>query len=113
MPPDRAERITADYAINHAVLITMDGTRRVIRDGAVAISGKRIVAVGASSELIPNVQARQTIDASRCVVMPGLVDLHGKAGHAVIRSLGEGLTGASLRNLWDDIMLRHATLDWM
>ena len=40
-----------DILIEHGCVITMDPARRVIDDGAVAVKGDRIVAVGETSEL--------------------------------------------------------------
>jgi cytosine/adenosine deaminase-related metal-dependent hydrolase len=40
------EIIEADTLVAGAMLVTMDATRRVIRDGALAMAGGRIVAVG-------------------------------------------------------------------
>lgn len=80
-----------DLLIDGGVVITMDRDRRIIDDGAVAITGGRIVAVGPSG-LVKKVSgpAKQTIDASGRVVLPGLIDAHAHAGHALTRSLGAG-----------------------
>ena len=83
-----AMRETADILITHGTVITMDAGRRVLEDGAVAIRGDRIIAVGTSRELAARFTARQTIDAYRKVVMPGLIDGHGHAGHGLVKSLG-------------------------
>ena len=48
----------------------------VIADGAVAISGGRIVAVGPSEEILGAHEAKGEIDASGRVVCPGFVDPH-------------------------------------
>src|SRR5512143_2087286 len=47
-----------------------------IDDGAIAINGRAIVDVGPTSDLLLRHQAKQTIDASHQVVMPGFVDPH-------------------------------------
>jgi imidazolonepropionase len=52
------------------------GALHLIEDGAVAIAGDLIVAVGASSDLRAAFAPRSTLDASRKVVMPGFVDPH-------------------------------------
>ncbi len=88
---DRAvasDRHAADILITDGTVITMDPARRVIEDGAVAIVGNRIVAVGTTAELRIRFRARSIIDARRKVVMPGLIDGHGHAGHAMFKSLG-------------------------
>jgi imidazolonepropionase len=52
------------------------GRLGIIEDGAVAVSGGRIVAVGTSAELRRRLSARQAVDAGNRVVMPGFVDPH-------------------------------------
>lgn len=83
-----AEMRTADILITEGTVITMDPSRRVIEDGAVAIIGNRIAAVGTTAELKAQFRPRQIIDARRKVVMPGLIDGHGHAGHAILKTLG-------------------------
>jgi len=48
----------------------------LILDGAVAVAGGKIVAVGRTTDLRADYTARQTIDASGKVVCPGFVDPH-------------------------------------
>jgi len=52
------------------------GTLGIIEDGAVVIRDEKIVAVGTTSELRASYPNEPTLDASRCVVMPGFVDPH-------------------------------------
>ncbi|MBS0421838.1 MAG: amidohydrolase family protein [Proteobacteria bacterium] len=80
-----AER--ADILITDGTVITMDPDRRVMDDGAIAIVGSRIAAVGTTAELRARFRARQVIDAHRKVVMPGLIDGHGHAGHELLKTL--------------------------
>ncbi len=61
--------------VQHAeVLVTMDGQRREIRDGALFARGPAIEAVGPSDELPQS--ADVVIDARGQVVLPGLVNTH-------------------------------------
>ena len=62
-------------------VITMDGDRRIIRDGAVLIEGSRIVRVGKSSDLA-DVAADRVINAEGMVVAPGLVNGHMHISYA-------------------------------
>ena len=82
-----------DILITGGTVITMDPRRRVIEDGAVAVAADRIVAVGSAAELAKAFRARRTIDARRKVVMPGLIDGHGHAGHGLLKSLGTDVPG--------------------
>ena len=66
---------------NARYIITMDGDRRIIRDGAVVIEGSRIVRVGKSAELA-DVAAERVIDANGMVLAPGLVNGHMHVSYA-------------------------------
>jgi len=68
--------LSADLLIAGATVITMDGERRVFADGAVAITGDRIVAVGPSEDLARRISAKETLDARGFVATPGFVDGH-------------------------------------
>ncbi|MFC2169302.1 amidohydrolase family protein [Acidobacteriota bacterium] len=86
-------RESVDILITGGTLITMDKERRIIEDGAVAIVSDRIEAVGRSQELKAKYQAKRELDAKRQVVMPGLIDGHGHAGHGLVKTLGMGRQG--------------------
>jgi len=58
--------------ITNGFLITMDSSRRMIRDGAVAIQKDRIVWVGKGRDLEHRFEAETMIDAKGCLVLPGL-----------------------------------------
>jgi cytosine/adenosine deaminase-related metal-dependent hydrolase len=87
--------ILADTIIEHGTIITMDPQRRVIEDGSVAIEAGRIVAVGPADEVAAaHPHASKRIDARHKAVLPGLIDGHTHAGHAMIRTAGAGDTKA-------------------
>jgi cytosine/adenosine deaminase-related metal-dependent hydrolase len=102
----------ADILIERATVITMDRARRVIEDGALAIEGNRLVAVGRTGEVRRAHGARRLIDAHRKIVIPGLVDLYAHSGGGIVKCLGEQLDGARWRDLLDDIAFRYATPRW-
>ena len=66
---------------NARYIITMDGERRIIRDGAVIMEGSRIAQVGKSADLA-DVAANRVIDADGMVVAPGLVNGHMHISYA-------------------------------
>ena len=78
----------ADILITGATIITMDPSRRVIEDGAIAIEGDRIAAVGPRAEIESQHPAPTS---NRCtakmVCLPGLIDVHGHAGHALVKTM--------------------------
>jgi len=84
----------ADLLITGGTVITMNGARRVIPDGAVAVAGDRIVAVGPRTEVEAAHPAGTRIDARGRAVLPGLIDSHGHAGHGLVKTLGSGDSAA-------------------
>ena len=62
-------------------VITMDGERRIIADGAVVIEGSRIAQVGKTADFA-DVAADRVIDATGMVVAPGLVNGHMHISYA-------------------------------
>jgi 5-methylthioadenosine/S-adenosylhomocysteine deaminase len=79
-----------DILLTGGTVVTVDDERRVLEDGAVAITGDRIVAVGAANEL-RSFAARRTVDCTGKVVMPGIVDCHQHLFQYLGRGLGEGM----------------------
>jgi cytosine/adenosine deaminase-related metal-dependent hydrolase len=78
-----------DNLILHGTIITMDSQRRIINDGAIAIEKDRILDVGKVKDLKTRFKPKNTIDASGKVVMPGLIDTHGHAGHSLVKTVAE------------------------
>lgn len=95
--------IRADLMISGATLITMNDTRQVIEDGALAIAGDRIVAVGKREVLARTVQAASVLDGRRFVVTPGFVDAHIHiTGDPLTRGFARGAPDES----WSDKLQR-------
>jgi 5-methylthioadenosine/S-adenosylhomocysteine deaminase len=80
----------ADILIRNGIVVTIDATRRVIEDGAIAITGDRIVAIGKSDEIAAAHPAKTVIDARHKAIIPGLIDGHAHAGHGLIKTMGGG-----------------------
>jgi 5-methylthioadenosine/S-adenosylhomocysteine deaminase len=69
----------------------MDEAGTVISNGAVAIDGSSIVAVGTAGELDAQYSARDRIDANGQIVMPGLINTHTHAPMVLFRGLADDL----------------------
>jgi cytosine/adenosine deaminase-related metal-dependent hydrolase len=65
-----------DLLVNGWYVVTMNPTRDVIHDGAVAVRDGRIVEVGKSAELATRYEPARIIGGSRFVVTPGMVNAH-------------------------------------
>ena len=72
---DHAPHSDCDLLVRNAYVITQDEERHVYPSGAVAITGRRITAVGPDAE-VGRLTARRTIDAGGGAVHPGLTDAH-------------------------------------
>jgi len=66
----------ADMLITGGLVGTQDADRRVIADGAVAIEGNRIVAVGTREEVEAAHPAFRVMDAAGKIVLPGFICTH-------------------------------------
>src|SRR5882724_3283033 len=66
----------ADLIVLGGTIVTMDQTRRVIENGAIAIARGRIVGIGPIAEIEAKFEAHQKIDASGRVIIPGLINGH-------------------------------------
>lgn len=77
-----------DRLLAGATVVTMDTDRRVIEAGAVAVKDGSIVDVGPAEEVASRVTPGEVLDFAGQVILPGLVDIHAHAGHALIKSLG-------------------------
>ena len=65
-----------DILITHATVVTVDSSNHVLRDAALAIRGREIVAIGPTEIVSAKYPAREVIDAHGMVAMPGLVNGH-------------------------------------
>jgi 5-methylthioadenosine/S-adenosylhomocysteine deaminase len=82
----------ADLIVSGGTVVTMDASRRVIEDGAVAVRGGRIVAVGPRTEVETKyTSARERVDARGKVVVPGLINGHTHVPMTLFRGLADDL----------------------
>ncbi len=72
-------------------MVTMDSSRQVITDGALAIDGGRILAVGARSEILKQYYAFETIEANDRLIIPGLINGHTHIPMTLFRGLADDL----------------------
>jgi 5-methylthioadenosine/S-adenosylhomocysteine deaminase len=81
----------AALVIANGIVVTVDGTRRILNPGSIAIAGNIIVAIDTPSNITARYKAADTIDASGKVVMPGLINTHTHAAMVMYRGLGNDL----------------------
>ena len=69
----------------------MDETLSVIRDGAIAITGTRIIEVGTYKELTEKYFPKDTLWKQGCVIFPGLINTHTHAAMVYFRGMSDDL----------------------
>lgn len=82
---------TVSLIVTNGQVVTMDGSRRVLASGGVAIDGDRIVAVESTDDLARHFRAEQAIDARGGIIMPGLINTHTHAPMVLYRGLADDL----------------------
>lgn len=76
------------YLLTHGTVVTMNAGREIIEDGAVAIDGRNIVAVGSTDDVekaFPEVE--KALDCHGQLILPGFIDAHSHAGHCMNKAL--------------------------
>lgn len=87
----QAGKERADLIVFGGTIVTMDATRRVIDNGAIAITHGRITGIGSRAEIEKKFQARETIDAGGRVIIPGLINGHTHIPMTLFRGLADDL----------------------
>ena len=86
-----ASRRAVSLIVTGGIVVTVDGSSRVLSPGAVAIDGRDIVGVDTPETIAARFSASDTIDASGRVVMPGLINTHTHAPMVLYRGLADDL----------------------
>jgi 5-methylthioadenosine/S-adenosylhomocysteine deaminase len=82
----------ADLIVAGGTVVTMDAQRRILEDGAVAVTGDAIVAVAPRSEILARYTAARQIDARGKLVLPGFINGHTHVPMALFRGLRDDVT---------------------
>jgi 5-methylthioadenosine/S-adenosylhomocysteine deaminase len=82
---------TIDILFTNALVLTMDRDLTQYSPGAVAVKGDTIIAVGSEDKIKNNYSARERIDCSGNVLMPGLINAHTHVPMTLLRGLADDL----------------------
>ena len=80
-----------DLLVSGGTVVAMDAARHIYEDGAVAVRGDEIVAVGPRAQLEARFDAARRIDATGRIVMPGFINGHQHAAMTLFRGLADDL----------------------
>src|SRR5713226_8226506 len=81
----------ADWIWSARYVLTGAAKIRVIEDGAVAVRGDRIAAVGSRSEIDRRFQPKQRLDRPDALIAPGLINTHTHAAMSLLRGIADDL----------------------
>jgi 5-methylthioadenosine/S-adenosylhomocysteine deaminase len=74
-----------DLLITGAEVLTFDDANTVLRDGAIAIAGNKIIWLGKSKEAASRFRAKDRLKAGGMIAMPGLIDCHVHTAQQFLR----------------------------
>ncbi|MEO8593389.1 MAG: amidohydrolase family protein [Candidatus Solibacter sp.] len=81
----------ADAVWSARYVITMDAQRRVIENGAVAVKGERILAVGTKAEIDARFKPKVRLDRPDAILAPGLINTHTHAAMSLFRGIADDM----------------------
>jgi len=90
-------------------IVTVDRSRRIIRDGAVVVENDVIVDVGKAGELKSKYPRYEVIDAGKKIILPGLVDAHLHQTQMLARGLADDVD--LITWIYDRILPYEAVMD--
>jgi 5-methylthioadenosine/S-adenosylhomocysteine deaminase len=91
--PLSAQRQTkADLLVTGGMVVTMDGTRTILNEGAIAVKGDTILAIGPSAEVEARYSATDKLDAEGKLILPGFINGHTHVPMTLFRGLHDDVT---------------------
>src|SRR6266704_2222945 len=85
------KKTVVDLIITGGTVVTMDNSRRIIENGAVAVKNGRILAIGRATEIVRDFAAGEVINAGGKVVIPGLINGHTHVPMNLFRGIADDL----------------------
>ncbi|MFJ3667296.1 amidohydrolase [Streptomyces sp. NPDC090106] len=96
-----------DLLIHGGDVLTVDPAGTVVPDGAVAVHDGEILAVGPAPDLAATYTACEEIDATGCLVLPGLINTHTHLAMTLLRGRADDVT---LQGFLDKVLMRESKL---
>ncbi len=81
----------ADTILTNGTVVMMDESYSIIENGAIAVKGDKIIAVGQADQINRDYQASEVIDCSGSAIIPGLINAHTHAPMTLLRGLADDL----------------------
>jgi 5-methylthioadenosine/S-adenosylhomocysteine deaminase len=81
----------ADVLLTHGLLVTMNALGDIVPQGAAAIRGCDIVAVGPTDAILAEWEAPDVLDCRGAAILPGLINAHAHVPMSLLRGLADDL----------------------
>jgi 5-methylthioadenosine/S-adenosylhomocysteine deaminase len=81
----------ADVLLTNGLIVTMNALGEILSQGAVAIKGRDIVAVGPAADIEARWQAPDVLDCHGAAILPGLINTHTHVPMSLLRGLADDL----------------------
>jgi len=81
----------ADILLTGGLVVTVNALGEIIPQGAVAIKGGQIVAVGTAEAIAVEWQAPEVVDCHGAAILPGLINAHSHVPMSLLRGLADDL----------------------
>lgn len=86
-----AQAAVVDSIWTARYVVTMDAQRHLIENGAIAVTGDHIVAVGTRARIEKDYQAKQRVDRPDAILAPGLINTHTHAAMSLFRGIADDM----------------------
>ena len=81
----------ADTLLINGLVVTMNALGDLVPQGAVAIAGRDIVAVGPAKDVLSGWEAEDVVDCAGEAILPGLINAHTHVPMSLLRGLADDL----------------------
>jgi 5-methylthioadenosine/S-adenosylhomocysteine deaminase len=81
----------ADVILTNGLVVTMNALGDLISQGAVAIKGRDIAAVGPTEAILADWEAAEVVDCQGAAILPGLINAHTHVPMSLLRGLADDL----------------------
>jgi 5-methylthioadenosine/S-adenosylhomocysteine deaminase len=88
---NKTPALAVDLLITGGTIVTMNGEREIIENGAIGITDGKIEIMGSRRVVTMNVRPRRIINATGKVVIPGLINTHTHVPMTLFRGISDDL----------------------
>ncbi len=80
-----------DTILSDGIVVTMNQQFDIIHDGALAIRGEKIIAIGSTQDILAQFESDNVVSCAQQYILPGLVNAHTHVPMTLLRGLADDL----------------------